>query len=42
MEQEQIKIKRIKKSDKSKNNFAKTGGITKKYIRQLEFKKRTV
>jgi hypothetical protein len=38
-QQDQIKIKRSKKSDKSKNNFAKTGGFTKKHLRQLEYKK---
>jgi hypothetical protein len=37
--QEQIKIKRYKKSDKYKNNFSKTGGFTKKHIRNLEYKK---
>jgi len=36
---QQEQIKRSKKSDKSKNNFAKTGGLTKKHIRQLEYKK---
>lgn len=38
MEQE-IHVKRFKKSDKAKNNYAKTGGITQKYIRQQEYKK---